>query len=81
MYSVLKNKLNDLQKTIDIAIDSSNNPQIVIVQKQEDNTYKIIEIYYKRKKGNRVEFITDDYKKVLEKYTSNKTRVIINDLI
>lgn len=82
MYRTLKNKIRDLQKMLD-ATEVDNNPQIVLVVMQEDKTYQIIETYYNQKthKYKRVEFNTNDYKKALEKYTSNKTRVIINDLI
>lgn len=82
MYKTFKDKIRDLKKIVD-ASEVDNNPQIVIVVKQDDNNYKIIETYYNPKinKNKRVEFYTDDYKKVIDNYTSNKTRVIINDLI
>lgn len=82
MYKTFKDKIRDLKKIVD-ASDVGSNPQIVIVVRQDDKNYKIIETYYnpQTNKNKRIEIFTDDYKKVIDKYTSNNTRVIINDLI
>ncbi len=82
MYKTLNNKIIDLQNKIK-TMNRYNDPQIVIVSKQENKTYKIIELYYNpiKRQNKRKEIIVNDYKKIIENYSNNNTRVIINDLI
>lgn len=87
MYKTLKTKLSNIQDTLNKAEENYKDPQIVIITKLDNGKYKITESYYNALNGklkSKVkikEYITDNYKKEVEKYTENKTRVIINDLI
>ena len=81
MYKAILSKINYLQERVKTA-DDYNKPNLILVDKENDNQYKIVEWYYNtlNHKNTKKEYLTDDYKKALEKYTSEKVRVIINDL-
>lgn len=82
MYRTIETKIKDLQNMLNTS-DIGNNPQILIITKNNDNEYGIIAEYYNENthKAKRVEYITDDYKTALNKYIPNKNRVVIYDLI
>lgn len=82
MYRTIETKIKDLQNMLNTS-DIGNNPQILIITKNNDNEYGIIAEYYNENthKTKRVEYITDDYKTALNKYIPNKNRVVIYDLI
>ena len=81
MRKSILDKIKILEGKVKLA-GNDVEPNLILVNLTKNNDYEINECYYNSLVNEHYTktYVTDDYKKALEKYTSKNLHVIINDL-